>query len=69
MEDLSYVSLIREFKGNIRNFNRTEKIPPKKSKYDNEGFNYYTIDNNGNIYTSVDYDFSSSDYIREPLYD
>ena len=66
--DLSYVGLIREFKGNIRNFNLEQKEAPKK-RYDNEGFTYYSVDCNGNISTNILCDsFDDDDDVRS-IYD
>lgn len=47
-------SLIKEFKGNIRNFNRIQKTMPVKKGYDNEGYSHYFIDGNGNISTNME---------------
>lgn len=59
--DLSYRSLIREFKGNIRNFNRNQKISSPKRKYDNEGYEYYSLDKSGDISTSMDNEENNTD--------
>ena len=66
--DLSYVGLIRQFKGNIRNFNLEQKEQSDR-KYDNEGFTYYSVDSNGNISSNILRDNIYDDGDIEDLYD
>ena len=60
--DLTYRSLIKEFKGNIRNFNRNQKKNQVKNPYDNEGYAYYSIDSRGNISTNMEDTREANEY-------